>query len=237
MHKLSSQTIAEYLYHIRDFIKYLCSTRVMDNKLSSLFPVILGHKNSSLPSVYSTDEVRRLLDTDTDGQCQKRDRAMLLLASQLGVRTVDIRNLCFGDINWRLNCISFTQHKTKKPLTLPLPDECKFALVDYLKNERPESDSPRIFLKARAPFEPFDNKCPFYYVVDCRFSLAEINTTGKHHGMHSLRHSLAVNMLDGNTPYPVISGVLGHSNANTTRRYLRVDTEKLRGLSLELPNV
>ena len=43
-------------------------------------------------------------------------------------------------------------------------------------------------------------------------------------------------MLAGDVPYPVISGVLGHDNANTTRKYLAVDVERLRAMSLEVPH-
>ena len=46
----------------------------------------------------------------------------------------------------------------------------------------------------------------------------------------------ATNMLAGDVPYPVISGILGHSNANTTRKYLAVDVERLRAMSLEVPH-
>ena len=66
-------------------------------------------------------------------------------------------------------------------------------------------------------------------------SVAGVEPAGRHHGMHSLRHSAATNMLAGDVPYPVISGVLGHSNANTTRKYLAVDVERLRAMSLEVP--
>jgi len=34
----------------------------------------------------------------------------------------------------------------------------------------------------------------------------------------------------------VIGAVLGHGDANTTRRYLRVDAEHLRPLALEVPD-
>jgi len=36
-------------------------------------------------------------------------------------------------------------------------------------------------------------------------------------GLHSMRHSLVGNLLKHNTPLPVITGILGHENTNTTR--------------------
>lgn len=50
-----------------------------------------------------------------------------------------------------------------------------------------------------------------------------------------MRHSLASNLLKNNTPYPVITGILGHENTSTTRMYLAIDIEQLRSLALEVP--
>jgi len=56
---------------------------------------------------------------------------------------------------------------------------------------------------------------------------------GVHCGMHSLRSTLAKNMLEANTPLSVISEVLGHKNINTTSIYLKIDIEGLRKCTLD----
>ena len=169
-------------------------------------------------------------------ECPKRDRAMLLLAAVLGLRAGDIRALRLGDIDWRAHEVSFTQSKTNRPVRLPLPDEIMLAVADYLRCERPDSVDDHVFLRHRAPHGHFEGASnSFHYVATGAFDRAMVNTSGKHHGMHALRHSAATTMLSGGIPYPVISGILGHSNANTTRRYMAVDVEALRRLSLEVP--
>ena len=72
-------------------------------------------------------------------------------------------------------------------------------------------------------------------VTGC-FARAGIETAERHRGLHALRHSAAVGMLESGTAYPVIGAVLGHTDANTTRRYLRVDVAHLRPLALEVPD-
>lgn len=72
-------------------------------------------------------------------------------------------------------------------------------------------------------------------MVEKAYADAGVDVDGKHHGMHSLRHSAATNMLSGGTGYPVISAVLGHSSVNVTRRYLSIDVESLRQIALEVP--
>jgi site-specific recombinase XerD len=51
--------------------------------------------------------------------------------------------------------------------------------------------------------------------------------------MHSLRSTLAKNMLEAQAPLPVISEVLGHQNINTTSIYLKIDIEGLRKCALD----
>lgn len=80
-----------------------------------------------------------------------------------------------------------------------------------------------------------DSSHTFHRMVTRAFADAGVETAGKHHGMHSLRHSAATNMLSCGTPYPMISSVLGHSSANVTKRYLSIDVESLRPLALEVP--
>ncbi len=56
---------------------------------------------------------------------------------------------------------------------------------------------------------------------------------GKKHGPHALRHSLASALLEANTPLPVISEVLGHTDTRSTSVYLKIDINQLRTCALE----
>lgn len=72
---------------------------------------------------------------------------MVLLAARLGLRIGDIRNLKLHDIDWTKKQISIIRHKTQKALLLPLPEEVGWAVIDYLKNGRPVTESPNVFPK------------------------------------------------------------------------------------------
>lgn len=72
-------------------------------------------------------------------------------------------------------------------------------------------------------------------IVRNAFIKADVDISKKKAGAHSLRHSLATNMLKNNTPLPVIKEILGHTNINTTEKYISVDIEGLRRMSLEVP--
>jgi len=51
--------------------------------------------------------------------------------------------------------------------------------------------------------------------------------------MHSLRSTLAMNMLDIKAPLPIISEALGHQSVNTTGLYLKIDIEGLRKCAID----
>lgn len=233
--RMTAQTRAGILYAIRAFTRWAAEEDFCSPAVAAAMPVIPGHKYASLPSAYAVSEVAAMVATPGE-ECPKRDRAMLLLAAVLGMRAGDIRALRLEDIDWRAPEVRFTQAKTGRPVRLPLPEEVILALADYLRNERPQGVNDHVFLHHRAPHDSFEGRSnSFHDVVTAAFGRASVDTSGKHHGMHSLRHSAATNMLSGDTPYPVISGILGHSNANTTRKYMAIDVGKLRCLCLEVP--
>jgi len=205
--------------------------------LHELFPIIFTNKTDRLPAYYSIDEVRGILcQVDRNTEFGRRDYLILLLAVQLGMRAGDIRLLKLKDIKWCRNTIEIVQQKTNKPLQLPLTEEVKYALADYMKNSRPKVEDPHVFVRHRAPFQPFTHHNTFYHVLNKYMPLAGIELNGRKHGLHSMRHSTASHLLQNHTPYPVITGILGHENTSTTRLYLRIDIEQLRTVALEVPD-
>jgi len=229
------QTRSSMLYIVRDFVRFLTAHNLCDTALAAAMPLIPGHKHSSVPSAYTTDEVSYLLKTPLSSRCPKRDRAILLLATVLGMRARDIKGLRIADIDWRAKTVSFVQSKTRIAQVLPMPEEVWLSLADYLHDERPSVDTDHVFITAYAPYHSFDSSHVFHRSITRAFKNAGIDIRGKHHGIHSLRHSAATNMLFAETPYPTISAVLGHSSTNVTRRYLSIDVDSLRCLALEVP--
>jgi len=87
-----------------------------------------------------------------------------------------------------------------------------------------------------AQFTPYVSAGRYYNRLNKYFELAGVNKDGKHHGMHTLRHSLATRLMGDNVPITVISEALGHKYANVTMQYVRIDIEKLRLSALEVPS-
>ena len=224
------------LFTLRDFLAFLYSRGYTSEPINKLFPVIFSNKFERIPSYYSTEEIKKLLSCiDRDTVVGRRDYLVMLFAVQLGMRAGDIRQLRFNNIRWNLDTIEYIQEKTRKPLRLPLLDNLKYALLDYIKNSRPKIDCDFIFIRHRAPYIPFASGHTFFAIINKYMTIANISINHRKHGLHSMRHSLAGNLLKQNTPFPVITGVLGHESTNTTRLYLRIDIEQLRSVALEVP--
>ncbi len=160
----------------------------------------------------------------------------MLLASRLGLRASDIAALTFSNINWDTNTITLIMKKTCKIIELPLLTEVGNAIIDYLRHGRPKSDSKHIFLCAIAPYKEI---VPFGIcgAISQIIQRAPVDIKDRHHGGHSMRHSLAACMLSNGETIPTISEVLGHKKTQTTLTYLKIDLKSLLECSLPVPSV
>ena len=86
---------------LRVLFRYLFNQKVITEDLSIAVPSIKCSKKSKIPSAYSQEEIQKLLQcVDRGNPKGKRDYAMILLATRLGLRTSDICGLKFENIIW-----------------------------------------------------------------------------------------------------------------------------------------
>lgn len=222
---------------VRRFLRHLFEKNVTKTDLSIPLFYIKSHRGEKLPSLYNIEEIRKMdASIEKTGRIGKRDYAIFLLASRLGLRASDICLLQFRNLDWDRNVINLVQCKTKKEIELPLLAVIGEAIIDYIQNGRPKSDSKTIFLTAKAPYTPISVSA-LSSIVSGIIYKAGIETKDRRHGAHCLRHSLATQLLKQGTTLPVISETLGHSNSQTTMIYLGVDVNGLLRCSLDVPPV
>ncbi|WP_207536424.1 tyrosine-type recombinase/integrase [Desertivirga arenae] len=137
---------------IRCFLKYLFDQGLLKVDSSTFVPRHKYVKQARLPSVYKVDEVQRMISAiDRSRPRGKRDYAMVLIASRLGMRASDIAGLKFENLLWEQSLISYNQYKTGRLLQLRLLSDVGEAIIDYLKYARPVSKEPFVFLTGRSP--------------------------------------------------------------------------------------
>lgn len=218
---------------IRLFLKYLAGEEKLEKDYSTLIPHY--SKPYVIPSVYSIDEIKRIEKSiDTSTIQGKRDYAIILLASRMGLRSGDIVKLKIEDIKGK-DELNIIQQKTGNTLHRPLIDEVSSAIVDYL-TVRPSSVAKEIFLSVCAPYNPISSgtirNSLKKYMAD-----AGIDVGNRKKGPHALRSSLASSMINDDISYETVRKVLGHSSNNAIKHYARIDVEKLRQYCLEPPKV
>lgn len=129
----------------------------------------------------------------------KRDYAILLIIARLGLRAVDIKDLRLENLKWDRGTIEIVQSKTKKPIVLPMLEDVGWAIIDYLKNARPITDSPFVFVRHNAPFEAFGIHAALNRILVEHIRRAGVKVPRDvPKGLHSLRHTLASTLLEQN---------------------------------------
>ncbi|MDP3011856.1 MAG: site-specific integrase [Candidatus Hydromicrobium sp.] len=232
---LKPRYISTIICVLRNYLTFLYDQGFMDKDISRSLPKVRIARNAFIPYSWKREDVGKLLEAVDRGDPKgKRDYAILLLVIRLGLRVSDIRGLKLNNLNWSRKTISLTMQKTKQPLKLPLLDDTGWAIIDYLKNGRPETRCDAVFVRHRAPYDSFgENEC-FYRGLHRYMVKAGLKTPLDFHcGLHSLRSTLARNMLEAKAPLPVISEVLGHQSINTTSIYLKIDLDGLRKCALD----
>ncbi|MCI5057791.1 MAG: site-specific integrase [Flavobacteriales bacterium] len=225
------ETLVGNIRSMRAFFRFLLETGEVQIDFAAKIPMIQARKQTCIPSVWTKDELQKLIAAIDRGSPKgKRDYAIILLACCLGMRVSDIINLKKEDFHWENKKLVFIQSKTKTSLSLPLTPEVGWAVIEYLKYGRPNIDSPYLFVKHKAPFGPFAEGSNLYELIRRYIGLANLPTLQKKRGMHSLRHTLASQLLEKDTPLSTISDILGHVNTNSTAVYLKVGMQKLKEL-------
>jgi len=217
----------------RGVLTFLFDNKVTKTNLTACVPK--PTRPRVLPSIYSRDEIEQLLTTvDRASNNGKRDYAILILAARLGLRSSDIVNLSFKDIDRTAKTIEIIQVKTERPQKLVMNQEIEEAIDDYIQNGRPQSSSNKIFLRFRAPFTPLTAATGFS-IASKYFSLGGIASMGRRRGTHALRASYATALITKGIPYTVVQKALGHDDPESAKYYVRVDARRLRMCALDVP--
>jgi len=137
----------------KTYIQFLEDNSILMKNLSRSIPRIPKKRDRSFVKAFTKEETTLLLNSITnDNSKERRDYAMILLAARVGLRSSDIVNLKFNNINWETNQISIKQQKTNSPATLPLLKDVGEAIINYIKNGRPNVANQHIFIREKFSF-------------------------------------------------------------------------------------
>jgi integrase/recombinase XerD len=234
---LARASIEDRTVCLRDFLRHLHRRGCTVSDLSGtvIGPRIYDHEG--IPSALGAEEVQRALEaTRADlSPTGLRDYAILMLLATYGLRAAEIVRMRLEDIDWRRAVLGVRHAKTGTYSELPLLTEPGEALLRYLEKARPRSTHREIFLRILPPYRPFKGGSILNCVTGARLRAAGVHPQGRK-GPHAFRHARAVSLLRSGVPLKVIGDVLGHTSAQATAEYLKLATEDLRAVGLELPS-
>lgn len=233
---LRDQAPATRMTYATTFRKFLGWAYAMGLVAADLRPAVTAprrFKQRGVRDVLSEDEVARILSSvDRASPVGRRDHAVLILAARYGLRPCDIRQLRLDDLRWRNGVLSIRQAKTGRPLTLPLLPDVTDALIAYLGDGRPASASRHVFVRHRAPFEPFVAANNLAAIMRRALQRAGLDRRPGRRGLYLFRHTLANRLLMAGCAMKSIADVLGHASTETTMEYASIDLASLRRVSL-----
>ena len=218
--------------HIKPFCKYAHVYGLTKANLALVVPVKKRHSN--VPSVYTPEEVERVLaSVDLSVANGKRNYAIILIAARLGLRAGDIAKLKMENVNFPDSTIRIVQSKTHKPLKLPMSDEIKTALQEYISTFNLSVQDEHLF--QRQFYAGGITGTAVSCIVHTAFLRADVDRTNKKSSAHALRASLATALLNEGNGYDVIRDVLGHSDIQVSKAYVKTEIEKLRSNAIPVP--
>jgi integrase/recombinase XerD len=229
-------TKAQLAHALRGFLRWLHHQGLVARDLAAAITAPSLYAFESLPCALSSEDIDRVLEhTKHDHTARgRRDFALLTLLATYGLRAGEIVNLRLDDVDWRGERLCIRHSKTGKETVLPLLAPAGEALLAYLCQGRPQTAAREIFLRIKAPHQPFRDGSSLHTLVTRRLQRAGIELHGKH-GPHAFRHARALSLLRRDVPLKTIGDLLGHQVPHSTTAYLRLAMDDLRTVALDVP--
>jgi integrase/recombinase XerD len=214
---------------LRGLLRFLRQRGDITTDLAASVPSVAYWSQSELPKYLTPEQIALVLKHSEQGNATiQRDRAILLLLAQLGLRASEVVRMRLEDIDWEAG--ELTVHgKGGRDDRLPLPRDVGQCLVEYLQRIRPWCACRDVFIRARAPHQGFTDSAAVDIVVQQALRRAGLNPPTK--GTHLFRHGLATRMLHNGASLTEIGKVLRHRSVCATSIYAKVNLDALPTLA------
>lgn len=201
---------------LRALLRFLYVRGYTAISLATAVPTAPGWRDSGIPRAAGPDQVARLLaGCDRRTSHGRRDFAILILLTRLGLRAAEVAALSVDDIDWRAGELVVTGKGNRRE-QLPLPHDVGRAIADYCQRGRRRGDCRRLFLRVNAPYAGLSNS-GISEVVARSCTRAGLERMGA----HRLRHAAATAMRRAGAPLFEIGQALRHRHVATTAHYAK----------------
>ena len=226
----SRPSACKLLSCLRSFLRFIYLDGHTAVALWRAVPPAATWSASSLPRWVAAEQVAALLAScDRHSAAGRRDFAILVLLSRLGLRAGEVAAMQLSDIDWRAGEM-VVHGKGRRDEKLPLPHDAGEALADYLQHGRPRTADRSVFVRLRAPRRGLTPQgvSSVVCLASERAGLGPV-------GAHRLRHTAATGMLRAGASLAEVGQVLRQRSSGVTAIYAKVDHKSLRTLARPWP--
>lgn len=219
---------------LRSFLKFLQMRGFCEGWLIEAVPRVPEWTLSRLPKSLTREQLKRLLASfDRTTSIGRRDYAMALCLSQLGLRAREVVQLLLDDIDWRAGTLRIVRNKSRRGNLLPLPPLVGRAIAAYLRRGRPTTNERSVFVRHSPPIGARMHRRTVSTAMYRAFKRAQLDLPSR--GAHVLRHTVATLLVQGGATLKEVADLLGHRSLDTTVIYTKVDLPRLAEVALPWP--
>lgn len=225
------KTVASRVSILRTFLKYFYNRSLIRTDMSSYLISPRIYTCEILPASPNENDLNRIAHFyDGDNPSAIRNKAILLLLIEYGIRSGEVTNLKLSDIDWERDVLYLHREKGyQKQQVLTLKANVGNAILRYIKEARRNERGYReLFLKLNNPVRSMTPK-GIYHVVSNAIKGLDIHIG--HTGPHSLRRAFATIRINKGYTFKDVADILGHKQLDTTKIYAKVDLTRLRQVS------
>jgi len=219
---------------IRSFLRFLLLHGLIHRNLATAVPSFANWRLASLPRSIGRADLEKLIRTvDTSTAIGKRDLAVLLCLTELGLRGADVAALRQDGVDLASGILCFRRPKQREQVELPMTRRLIAAIRHYLHQGRPACSSTSLFVIHRAPVGIGLKPIGIRGIVIRRAVQAGLGH--RIGGTHVIRHTVATELINLGASLKEIADLLGHSSIDTTSIYAKVDMSSLARVALPWP--
>ena len=138
---------------LRSLLRFFYLDGLTPTALAAAVPTVASWRQTSLPKALGASDMVHLLEScDRRTSVGRRDFAILMVLSRLGLRAGEVAGLHLRDIDWRQGDV-VVRGKANREDQLPLPGDVGEAIVGWLQRGRPRCECQAVFTRVRAPHQ------------------------------------------------------------------------------------
>lgn len=222
----SASTVNRKLSALRTYFRFLHREGFIQT--NPVIKVQAPKKEKRLPVIIEESAIENLLDRIDYGEGfgGKRDKLIVEMFYQTGMRLSELINLKIDDVNFFSHTIKVLGKRNKERI-IPITKTFGSLILDYVIVKKSEgTDNKSDFLFVTNKGDQLYPKFVYNLINNCLSQVATIEKKSP----HVLRHTFATHLLNKGAELNAIKELLGHASLAATQVYTHNTTERLKSI-------